>query len=117
MIKLAIDEDFNNRILRGLLRRNPRVDAVRVQDAGPPGGDDPAILEWAAGQGRVLLTHYVTTMTRHALERVQAGLPMPGIFEVGQRTPIGQAVEEILLLTECGLEGEYEGRVIYLPLK
>ena len=32
MIKLATDEDFNNRILRGLLRRQPQLDIVRVQD-------------------------------------------------------------------------------------
>ena len=34
MLRLATDEDFNNRILRGLLRRKPNLDIVRVQDAG-----------------------------------------------------------------------------------
>jgi len=29
VIKLATDEDFNNRILRGALRRNPRLDIRR----------------------------------------------------------------------------------------
>jgi len=32
MIKLATDEDFNNRILRGVLRHQPQLDIVRVQD-------------------------------------------------------------------------------------
>ena len=31
-MKFAVDEDFNNRILRGVLRRQPRLDIVRVQD-------------------------------------------------------------------------------------
>ncbi len=34
MLPIATDEDFNNRILRGLLRRKPDPDIVRVQDAG-----------------------------------------------------------------------------------
>jgi hypothetical protein len=34
MLRLATDEDFNNRILRGLLHRAPDLDVVRAQDAG-----------------------------------------------------------------------------------
>jgi predicted nuclease of predicted toxin-antitoxin system len=82
MLRLAIDEDFNNRILRGLLRRKDDLDIVRVQDAGLKGQGDAEVLEWAATQGRVLLTHDVTTMRQHADRRRAAGLPMPGIFAV-----------------------------------
>jgi hypothetical protein len=52
----AADENFNNDIIRGLLRRKPDVDIVRVQDIGLSGADDPTVLEWAADEGRVLLT-------------------------------------------------------------
>lgn len=55
-------------------------------------------------------------MTRYAYERVQKGLSMPGIFEVSRAIPLGQAIEDILLLAECGEEGEWEGQVRYLPL-
>ncbi len=72
MIRLAVDEDFNNDILRGLLRRKPELDIVRTQDAGLSGTDDSAVLEWAAREARILLTHDVTTMTRHARERVRS---------------------------------------------
>jgi hypothetical protein len=106
MLRLAADEDFNNRILRGLLRRNPDLDIVRVQDAGLRGRGDTEVLEWAATEGRVLLTHDVTTMKQHVDERIAAGLLMPGIFELNQSLPIGQAIEEILLLAECSFEGE-----------
>ena len=30
MLRLAIDEDFNNRIVRGLMRRQPDLDILRV---------------------------------------------------------------------------------------
>ena len=47
MLLLAIDENFNNDIVRGLLRRRPELDLVRIQDAGLSGADDPVVLEWA----------------------------------------------------------------------
>jgi hypothetical protein len=93
------------------------VDIVRVQDAGLSSADDPAILEWAAQAGRVLLTHDVATMTRYAYDRVREGKPMPGVFEVGRAVPIRVAIEEIVLLAECSLDGEWEGQVRYLPLR
>ncbi len=117
MLRLAADENFNNDIVRGVRRRTPAVDIVRVQDVGLLAADDPSILEWAAINGRVLLTHDVATMTRYAYERVREGKPMPGIFEIGRQLPIGAAIEEIVLLAVCSLDGEWEGQVRYLPLR
>lgn len=116
MLPLAADENFND-IVRGVLRRNPDVAIVRVQDAGLSRADDPTVLEWAAQTERVLLTHDVSTMTSYAYERVQGGKPMPGVFEVGCSVPIGIAIEDILLLAECSFDGEWEGQVRYLPLR
>lgn len=117
MLPLAADENFNNAIVRGLLRRNPDLDIVRVQDVGLSGADDRTILDWAASAGRVLLTHDVSTITRYAYERVEARLPMPGVFEVSRKVPIRAAIEDILLIAEYSLEGEWEGQVRYLPLR
>jgi hypothetical protein len=52
-----------------------------------------------------------------AEERVAASLSMPGVLEVNQYLSIGQAIEEILLLAECSLPGEWEGQILFLPLK
>ena len=59
----------------------------------------------------MLLTHDVTTMRAYAYARISAGLPMPGVFEVSQELPIGIAIEEILTLAECSLDGEWKGQV------
>jgi predicted nuclease of predicted toxin-antitoxin system len=45
MIKWLTDEDFDNRILRGLLLQFPGLDIVRVQDVGLAEASDPQILE------------------------------------------------------------------------
>jgi hypothetical protein len=117
MIRLAADENLNNDILRGVLRRQPDLDIVRVQDVGLSSAEDPVVLEWAAQEERVLLTHDVSTITKYAYERVRAGKPMPGVFEIGRTVPIGRAIEDVLLLAECSLDGEWEGQVRYLPLR
>jgi len=73
MLRLAADENFDYDIVRGLFRRRLELDVVRVQDAGLSGADDSAVLQWAARQDRVLLTHDVSTPARHAYLRVEGG--------------------------------------------
>ena len=51
MTRFLADEDFNNDILRGLLRRHANLDVVRVQDVGLVGAEDEEVLEAAAADG------------------------------------------------------------------
>jgi hypothetical protein len=117
MLHFCTDENFNNNILRGLLRRNPGLDIVRIQDVGLTGSDDVTLLGWAAREGRILLTHHVKTMVGFAFERVDSGQPMPGIFEVDCDAPLGLVLEDLTLLVECSMDEEWERQVIYLPLR
>ena len=117
MLPLAADEDLNGNIVRGLLRRNPLLDIVRVQDVGLSGADDARVLAWAAEAGRVLLTQDVSTISDQAYERIRAGERMSGVFQVAPDIPIGLAIQDILLLAECSLDGEWEGKIRYLPLQ
>jgi hypothetical protein len=116
-VRIAVDENFDNDILRGVLRRDPNLDIVRVQDVALGGLDDERILAWCAAEGRVLVTHDVNTMVGFAFERIAQGLPMPGLIEVPLSMPVRQAIEELFLIIECSFEGEWEGRVGYLPLR
>jgi len=74
--------------------------------------DDPLVLAWAAEAERLVLTHDVSTMADNAYQRVAAGQRMPGVFEVPRSMPIGQAIEELMLVIECSAEREWEGRAI-----
>ena len=75
------------------------------------------ILDWAASEGRIILTHDAQTMPAQAYHRILRSLPMPGLFIVQQEGAISRIIEEIILLAECSLEDEWEGQVNYLPLK
>lgn len=66
MISLLADEDFNARIVRGLRRLIPEISVLSVQEAKLAGTPDAEILDHAADDGRVLLTHDVNTMVAAA---------------------------------------------------
>ena len=116
MLRLLADENFNGSIIRGLVRRKPEIDIVRVQDVGLLEADDHVVLGWAAREGRVLLTHDQATVPKYAYERMEAGLLMPGVFVGDTNLPIQQAINDILLLVECSEDHEWAGQVRYLPL-
>jgi len=117
MLRLASDADFHGGVYRGLLRRQPDLDIVRIQDAGLRTAADPDILAWAASHQRILLTHDRETMPKFAHERVRAGLGMPGLFVLRNRPKqIGQMVEDVLLIALCSSPEELKDRVEFLPL-
>ena len=117
MLRFAADENFNYNIVRGLLRRKSDLDIIPIQDVGLSGKDDATVLEWTAQENRILLTHDVTTITKYAYERINYGLPMPGVFEIKMNSPLGDIIEDILLLADYSYEDEWDGKIVYLPLK
>lgn len=116
MLRLAADENLDIRIVRGLSGQAPELDIVRVQEAGLSGADDPTVLEWAARESRVLLTHDISTVTRFAWDRVREGKPMPGVVQIGAQVPIGHAVDDILILALASEPAEWADQVLFLPL-
>lgn len=116
MLPLLIDENLNHRILRGLKRTIPHLDYVVAQAAGLKGLKDPPLLAWAAERGRILVTHDLKTIPKHAYERARAGQSMPGVIAVPDSMPIGQAIEDLALLVECSPPAELENLVFYLPI-
>jgi predicted nuclease of predicted toxin-antitoxin system len=116
MLRLLSDENFNGDIVRGLFLRQPNLDLLRVQDVGLREVDDPAILDWAASNERILLTHDRATMPDFAYQRLIRGEQMAGLFVVNDRMPIRQAIDELLVLIDYSEQAEWKGAVLYLPL-
>ena len=116
MLRFAADENLNNHILRALARHERAPDTVRVQDVGLSGAADAEVLEWAAREGRLLLTHDLATMPRWALARVREGKAMPGVVLIPREAPHGTIVADLLLLADTSHEGEWKGQLLYLPL-
>jgi predicted nuclease of predicted toxin-antitoxin system len=116
MIRFLLDENFNGKIVRGLRLRDPNVDMVRVQDTDLYGASDPEILEWAAQEGRILLTHDIDTMTKFANDRMAQGLPLAGVIFVHDTVPVARVIEDLLTIVVASDASEWENRVDFLPL-
>ncbi len=116
MISFLVDQNFNEHIVDGLVRRQANLDCVHVRDIGLAAAPDPTILNWAAAEGRVLLTHDRRTIPPFAYARVLAGLPMPGVFLVAGDMPVGQAIDELLIAIQCLSPEECEDIVTYFPM-
>jgi predicted nuclease of predicted toxin-antitoxin system len=117
VLRFLADENFNRDIVEGLLQRELDLDIVCAQDVGLTSTPDRTILAWAAQEDRILLTHDVETITKFAYDRVRIGQPMPSVFEVSSKVPLRTAIEDILLIAQGSIEGEWEGQVRYLPLR
>ncbi len=116
MLRLLSDENFNGDSGRGMFLSQPNLDLLRIQDVGLQAVDDPTILEWAALNGRILLTHDRATMPDFAYERLVRGEQMAGLFVVNDQMPTRQAIDELLVLVDCTEQVEWKNIVLYLPL-
>ena len=116
-MKYAADENFNRRILVGLRARLPELDIIRIQDTEMYQAPDPELLEWVATEKRILLTHDVKTIPAYVYERVRLGQPVPGIIEVHDDTPIGQAIDDLEILIGAGTPQDFENQVKYVPIQ
>jgi len=88
MVRFLADASLHHAIVTGCLRREPQIDFLSAHNAKLHGLSDPDVLEIAATQGRILVTHDFRTMPKHSAEFVSAGGSSPGVFLVQQRTPL-----------------------------
>lgn len=107
MFRLLIDQDFNHHVLRGLTARIPGLDAVTAGQASLSSASDPEVPAWAAGEGRVLVTHDKKTMPDHAAERLASGERMDGLLIVPRRLRIAEVIDELAIIVECSEPGDW----------
>ena len=115
MLRLLIDENFNQRILRGLKLRLSSVDLLLAEQAGLRRAKDPDVLAWAAREDRVVLTHDEKTMVPYAKRLVLLGKNMPGLIMVPQRMHIGRAINDLEVLVGCSDHSDLRDRIERLP--
>jgi hypothetical protein len=116
VLRFVADEDFDATIVRGLKRRLPDLDIVDVRRVGLRSAVDPEVLEWAAREERVIVTHDVNTLIGFADARVRSGGHHAGVIKVPQTLPIGRAIEELEYIAQVGTAADLRDRVLHVPL-
>jgi len=117
-VRFLADENLDTDIIHGLYAREPAIDILDVKTAGLRGTSDPALLEFAAQQDRVLITYDRNTMTRHFRDRRDPGKPTPGVFILTQQeSAIGEIIESLLLVWAASQAEEWRNQIAYLPFR
>ena len=116
MIRFLADADLNEGIVAGCLRREPTMDFLSANAANLEGVPDPKVLALAAEQDRILVSHDFQTMPHHFGEFLQVRGSSPGVLLVPQYLPIGEAIDELVLIWGASDAQEWENRILRIPL-
>ncbi len=115
-VKYLFDEDLNGRIVRGVRRRLLELNSLTVPESDLREISDSSILDWAAAQTRIVITHDHRTMRAYAEQRLKAGLTMAGLILVPQRAPIGRVIDDLVLIAGATTAEEWYGKIVFVPL-
>ncbi len=114
ILRLLADADLNGSIVSGLIRRNPEFDFKRAEDVPLEGLDDQTVLDVAARDQRVLISHDVSTMPDHFRQYTRRNIS-PGLILVPQELSIGKAIENILVICEACSQNDIDNKICLVP--
>ena len=114
-IRFLADADLDYAIVQGVRRREPSIDFKSANDAGLEGLPDDKVLEIAAGEGRVLVSHDKRTMPVHFAARIRLGLRSPGVLLAVPRATVGEVVDSLLIVWSSSRVEEWGDQIHYLP--
>jgi predicted nuclease of predicted toxin-antitoxin system len=78
-VRFLADEDLDSDIIEGLRSHEPAIDILNTKETGLRGTKDPDLLEFAAQQERILISHDRRTMIRHFRDRLLSNSPQNGV--------------------------------------
>jgi len=113
--RFLADADFNQKIILGLLRREPTIDFQTASQGDVIGRPDPEVLAIAARENRILISHDLGTMPAHftRFTETQSG---PGLILVSQEIDMGTAIEDLLLIWAASIHEEWRDKIGFVPL-
>jgi hypothetical protein len=111
-----VDQDFDERIVRGVQRQEPFVEFIFLRDVDLERAGDPEVLAYAADHGLIVLSHDVSTMTAAANEFVVSGRPMCGLCVAHQWKPKARIIDALLEIWGASEAEEYRDQIQFLPL-
>lgn len=114
-IRFQADNDLKFGIVKAVRRREPAIDFVSAQEAGLDRVLDPELLDRAAADGRVLVSHDRPTMIDHFRDHLSTGKSSPGLLIVSQGAAIGDVVQALVYLWALSDPAELRDQIYYLP--
>lgn len=82
-----------------------------ADDAGLEGLSDPEVLELAAREHRVLVSHDKSTMPVHFAGRVRSGLRSPGVLLALPSASVGEIIESLVIIWSASNDKEWSDQI------
>jgi hypothetical protein len=114
-IRFQADADLNVGIVFGVLRRIPEIDFKTSTQAGLSGLSDAEVLEIAARENRILVSHDWKTVPYHFGQFVALGFSS-GVLIVPRKLGVGKTIEELVVIWSDSEAEEYFNSIRRLPL-
>jgi hypothetical protein len=96
------------------LRHFPAVDFRTAHEASLEGVPDEQVLEIAAREGRILVSHDLSSMPTH-FTNFTSNHDSPGVLLIPQSLSIKQAVEELATIWGASEAEEWVNTITWLP--
>lgn len=114
--RFLADNDLNDAIVTGILRREPAVEFARLREFDLDQSSDADVLRFAAVHGWIVVSHDVNTMTAAAYALLAANEPMGGLLLVHQADAISPTLDSLVLIWSASEGEEWTGLIEFLPL-
>jgi Domain of unknown function (DUF5615) len=114
-VRFQADADLNHHIVAATRQREPGIDFQSAAELDLEGVSDPDILELAAEQGRVLVTHDRRTMPNYFRTRLVGRKTSPGVLIAPQFAPVDLIVEALILIWSASDSEDWRNQIYHLP--
>jgi hypothetical protein len=114
-LRFQADADLKYAIVKAVRQRESSIDFASATESNVEGVSDSELLERAAQEGRILVSHDRRTMPTYFRARLEAGKSSPGLFLVSQRAALGPVVSAIVLAWASSEPSEWRDQVHHLP--
>lgn len=115
-IRLLADENLNRVIVTATARLEPSLEFLVAIEVGLARQPDPLVLEYAAQNRLVVVTHDVRTMIAFANERLAKRELMPGLFLVSQEASPREIADSLTFIWATTSAEEWYGQIVFLPI-
>lgn len=113
-IRFQADADLRFPIVKGVKRREPGIDFRTANEAGLEGVANPLVLKIAADDGRLLVSHDVSTMPENFASFLETG-ESSGVVLIPQDLSYHEAIERLIRLWAKTEAETWRNVLFFLP--
>lgn len=113
-IRFQADADLRQPIITGLKRREPSIDFRTAREAELTSLDDIKVLEIAAAENRLLVSHDVNTMPEHFTRFIETRISS-GVILISQKLSYRDAIEGLLQVWIATEAEDWRNILAFLP--